>query len=700
MTPLALFFTLALLRQADVQVPPPALLASELSATLLQGAVTTGVAALCAHLYVRYRRSWFGWFAVAWGVYVARLFCILSFLLTGQRVWLYWHQVTTGWTALALLWASLVFSRHLPFRAAYLWLGLFPPLWSYIAIYQLDHFLWAALPAVLFLSGATAWTGWVFWRHHRIAHSSGARVLAISFALWGLHHLDYPFLRAQGAWSPWGYYLDISFVLLVAAGLVLLVLDDLGRGVRALSALSGDLQRRASGQQQDHDLVATLLGRPLALPGVRGAAMFLFDVALPVEGASPSRSSAPSASRSASSPPPSAMDPEWAVRTSNTKGSEHGPSPELVHPLGGDAPGDSSEKSANGEESTADVMERVLARAHARGEVAPPADALARGRFISGAGVCSTWTGEVARHEVHDALVRMRLTRRPQTVAAAGAQPFVAVLPVGVGVHPVGALVMAGDVRNPFTALDDDFLLALGQQVGAALDQWALDRQLAVRTRALERLSARMVRQHEEERRRLSRELHDETAQVFSAVKMQLEALRPLLHPDASPRLDRTLSLVDTGIASIRQVTSDLRPTLLDDLGLRPALHSLVTDFTERTGLVVAFGAPMTLPPLPDDADLAVFRALQEALSNIVRHAEARRVEVTVGVRDAVLTLVVRDDGHGFPTLHNGRLKDTEHRMGLTGMRERLLAVGGSLVVANRTPGAELTISVPCRSDQ
>lgn len=629
------FFAVSLLPsllalQADVQVPPTALLVSELAATLLQAAVTTGVAVLCAHLYVRYRRSWFGWFAVAWSVYVARLFCILSFLLTGERVWLYWHQVTTGWTALALLWASLVFSKQLRLRPAYLWIGLFPPLWSYIAIYQLDHFLWAALPAVLFLSGATAWTGWVFWRHHRIAHSSGPRLLAISFALWGLHHLDYPFLRAQGAWTPWGYYLDISFVLLVAAGLVLLVLDDLGRGVRALSALSGDLQRRASGQRQERDPVDTLLVRPLALPGVRGAAMFLFD----------------------------------AVSSSD-------------------------------DEAPADMMERVLARAHARGEAPPPADALARGRFISGAGVCSSWTGGTAQHEVHDALGRMRVTRRPQIVAAAGAQPFVAVLPVGSGAQLVGALVMAGDVRNPFTALDDDFLLALGQQVGAALDQWALDRQLAARTQALERLSARMVRQHEEERRRLSRELHDETAQVFSAVKMQLEALRPLLAPDASPRLDRTLSLVDTGIASIRQVTSDLRPTLLDDLGLRPALHSLVTDFTERTGLLVVFGAPPTLPLLPDDADLAVFRALQEALSNIVRHADARRVDVTVVVDDTTLTLVVRDDGRGFPTLHNGRLKDTEHRMGLTGMRERLLAVGGALAIANRTPGAELTISVP-----
>jgi signal transduction histidine kinase len=626
---------LALL-QVDVPTQAPPIVATELAATLLQGAITTGVAVLCVHLYARYRRPWFGWFALAWSVYVARLLCILSFLLSGQRVWLYWHQVTTGWTALALLWAALVFLRQPRPRPAYLLLALFPLLWSYIAIYVLDHFLWAALPAVLFLSGATAWTGWVFWRHHRITGSTGAKLLAISFALWGLHHLDYPFLRAQGAWNPWGYYLDISFELLVAAGLVLLVLDDLGRGVRALSALSGDLQRR-SGDTQPLDV---LLSRPLALPGVRGTAMFLFE-------------------------------------------------PPRAEPGRGD--GDLLE-----DEQPVEALDRVLEAAREPRVVGTGADAVAlRGRVLRGAGACESWVGTELQSPVRDALTRMRTARRPQVVTASGEQPFVAVLPVGAGTQLVGALIMAGDIRNPFTALDDDFLLALGQQVGAALDQWSLDRQLANRTRALEQLSARMLRQHEEERRRLSRELHDETAQVFSAVKMQLEALRGALADGAGARLDRLLTLVDTGIASIRQVTSDLRPTLLDDLGLRPALHSLVTDFTERSGMRATFTAPATLPSLSGDSDLAVFRGLQESLSNVVRHADASQVDVTVSVEADQLTLTVADNGRGFPTLRGGRLRDTDHRMGITGMRERLLAAGGKLHITNRASGAEVQITVP-----
>jgi signal transduction histidine kinase len=176
---------------------------------------------------------------------------------------------------------------------------------------------------------------------------------------------------------------------------------------------------------------------------------------------------------------------------------------------------------------------------------------------------------------------------------------------------------------------------------------------------------------------------------------MQLEALRPLLAEGASPRLDRLLSLVDTGIASIRQVTSDLRPTLLDDLGLRPALHSLVTDFTERSGIRATFDAPALFPPLHPDADLALFRALQEALSNVVRHAHATQVEVLVTVDDGGLALCVCDDGTGFPVGRNGRIRDAEHRMGLTGMRERIFAIGGDVVIANRGKGAEVRIRAP-----
>ena len=108
--------------------------ATELDAVLLQAAITFGLALLCAFLYHRYRKPYFGWWAISWLLYLLRLGAITTFLVTGDRVWLYWHQVITGWTGLALLWAALVFSRQLKWRWAYAWVLLFPAVWSYVAI--------------------------------------------------------------------------------------------------------------------------------------------------------------------------------------------------------------------------------------------------------------------------------------------------------------------------------------------------------------------------------------------------------------------------------------------------------------------------------------------------------------------------------------------------------------------------------------
>ncbi|MGN6392663.1 MAG: GAF domain-containing sensor histidine kinase [Gemmatimonadales bacterium] len=583
-----------------IQAPLPAATDVELDAALLQAAITGALGLLCAFLFGRYRKPYFAWWAAAWGLYLLRVGAITTFLLSSHRIWLYWHQVVTGWTALALLGAALVFSQGPRWRPWYLAVLLFPPVWSYIAIYRLDHFLWAAGPAVLFLSLATLWTGWVFLRYRRRVGSSGAMVLAVAFGLWGLHHLDYPFLRARGAWAPWGYYLDILFALAVGAGILLLVLDDLRRGLSALSALSGDLQ--LAGREQD--VLAALLARPLTLPAVRGSALYLLDGSRPT--------------------------------------------------------------------------------------------------FLRGAGVCEAGMTELGETAA-GVLARALDSGRPQVTGdwrgpGMAAFPYAAVLPLFRHAEVIGALVLVGDARDPFTALDDRFLVALGQQVGAALEQVDLYTRLHDRTVELARLSARMVAQHEEERRRLSRELHDETAQVFSAVKMELGLLREGVAPAASSRLDHALALIDTDIRSIRNVTNDLRPSLLDDLGLLPALRSLVADFSERGDIAVSLTAPDSLPPLSTEAELALFRALQEGLSNVRRHAHARAVEVTIGVDRGTVRLSVHDDGRGPPRTSAERLEREGH-MGLAGMRERIGALGGSVRFAGGTRpsggGACLEVVLP-----
>jgi signal transduction histidine kinase len=576
--------------------------AIELDAALLQATITAALALLCAFLYSRYRKPYFAWWAGAWGLYFLRVVAITSFLLTSHRFWLYWHQVVTGWTALALLYAALVFSQQVRWRRWYLALVLFPPVWSYVAIYRLKHFLWAAGPAVLFLSLASLWTGWVFLRYRRRVASSGATLLAVAFGLWGLHHLDYPFLRARGTWAPWGYYLDILFALAVGAGILLLVLDDLRRGLGALSALSGDLQR--AGREQD--VLDVLLARPLTLPAVSGTALFA------VEGVG--------------------------------------------------------------------------------------------FRFLRGAGVCTDWTEGALPTSAAQVLTRVIETGRPQFTGdwsdakPGGESPYAyaAVLPILRGDAVLATLVLVGDARDPFTALDDKFLLALGHQVGAALENADLYTRLETRTVELARLSARMVEQHEEERRRLSRELHDETAQVFSAVKMELGILREKVQPQQATRLDQVLGLIDTGIRSIRNVTNDLRPSLLDDLGLLPALRSLVADFSERSGIRTGLAVPSVMPPLSRGAELALFRALQEALSNVLRHADARSVDIGISINAQGVLLRVSDDGRGLPAGVTAERLELEGHMGLAGMRERITALGGTVRLHGRgDAGALLEVLVP-----
>ena len=318
--------------------------------------------------------------------------------------------------------------------------------------------------------------------------------------------------------------------------------------------------------------------------------------------------------------------------------------------------------------------------------------------FVRGAGVCAGRTEPDAMGIA--VLGRALATGRPQVSdawsgAGAGAYPYAAVLPLLREQAPIGALVLVSEARDPFTALDDAFLVALGQQVGSALAQTDLYRRLATRTEELTRLSARMVDQHEAERRRLSRELHDETAQVFSAVKMELGVLREGIAPAEGPRLDQILALIDAGIRTIRNVTNDLRPSLLDDLGLLPALRSLAAEFAERSGVDATFSAPAALPGLSSEAELALFRALQEALANVARHAEATTVEIGLSASGGRVLLEVRDDGRGFPAEPLEAYERRGH-MGLAGMRERIGALGGSVRAHGAEGGGALVeVSVP-----
>src|SRR4029077_12483016 len=229
--------------------------------------------------------------------------------------------------------------------------------------------------------------------------------------------------------------------------------------------------------------------------------------------------------------------------------------------------------------------------------------------------------------------------------------------------------------------LDIMFLLATGAGILVLVED-ELRSEHADLTARLARLSAGLFEQYEAERRRLALELHDETAQVFTAVKLQLGVLRERSAPALTPALTDIDGLIDTGIRSIRRVTNQLRPSLLDDLGLLPALRSLGDDFVELSGVPLTLEAPGDVPPVSARAELALFRAMQEALANVARHAGAGHVRVGVIPAHDHLALEVEDDGRGLPSEFDLERGEREGHLGLAGMRERVGALRGGVLGA------------------
>src|SRR5581483_11587327 len=174
---------------------------------------------------------------------------------------------------------------------------------------------------------------------------------------------------------------------------------------------------------------------------------------------------------------------------------------------------------------------------------------------------------------------------------------------------------------------------------------------------------------------------------------IELGVLRDASPAPAAERLDRALELIDAGIRSIRNVTNDLRPSLLDDLGLIPALRSLVEEFSERSGVEARLELAPGVPPLSKEAELALFRALQEALSNVARHAAARSVQVALRSEGGAVVLEVCDDGRGLPAGADAGAFERNGHMGLVGMRERIAALGGTVRLAG-APGRGVRLEV------
>lgn len=229
--------------------------------------------------------------------------------------------------------------------------------------------------------------------------------------------------------------------------------------------------------------------------------------------------------------------------------------------------------------------------------------------------------------------------------------------------------------------------------------------ELLKQSRAMEQrlrlLSHKLISAQEDERKKISRELHDQIAQMLAGVNVHLATLKgasSLSSVDLNSKIRRSQKMVERSVQKVHRFARELRPPVLDDLGLIPALHSELKHFTERTGIQVRFTAAAAVEELHIDRRTALFRVAQSALTNVGQHAHATKVTLTLTkVQDAV-EMHLHDDGKSFD-VEKALFVRKNGRLGLIGMRERIEMVGGRFSVVS-TPGEGTTIGlqIPLRN--
>ncbi|MGQ0524782.1 MAG: PAS domain S-box protein [Betaproteobacteria bacterium] len=224
--------------------------------------------------------------------------------------------------------------------------------------------------------------------------------------------------------------------------------------------------------------------------------------------------------------------------------------------------------------------------------------------------------------------------------------------------------------------------------------------QLAESHHELRELYGAMNEVREAERIRIARELHDELAQWLTALKMDVSWIASRLPRDETRLLDKTARMkevVDTTVAAVRRIASDLRPVMIDDLGLVPAIEHLLHDFSQRTGITISLDTSTDRVEFHDPVATAVYRMVQEALTNVARHANATRVEVRMALNGEQLQVMVRDNGRGIDEAGLRRRKS----YGVLGIRERAQTLGGIARIYRADEGGTIVeITIPMRAQE
>ena len=264
----------------------------------------------------------------------------------------------------------------------------------------------------------------------------------------------------------------------------------------------------------------------------------------------------------------------------------------------------------------------------------------------------------------------------------------------------VGSLMLGSMIPSDYTPAHVEVISDKANLLSIAIRQALLFEEVRSGKARLETLSRRLIRAEEEERRRIALELHDEVGQSLTAVKIHLQVIGEGLDDrgDVRARLDESIGLIGRTLRQARSLSLDLRPSLLDDLGLVVALRSLLNNQARVAGFEARY-TPIDIPPgfhAALEIETACYRVAQEALTNVVRHAGAKAVEVELRLEGSLIRLLVRDDGEGFDPAEARSRAEGGASLGVLGMHERVELLGGRFAIRSASGrGTEVSAEFP-----
>lgn len=269
-----------------------------------------------------------------------------------------------------------------------------------------------------------------------------------------------------------------------------------------------------------------------------------------------------------------------------------------------------------------------------------------------------------------------------------------AIIPVRYREKTLGAIHLADRKKGQVPASLIEFIESMTPLIGEALYRFSIEEAFMTSRQQLRQLSGHLLAAREDERTRVAREIHDELGQILTAAMIELSGIRGK-YKRQKPLAEKILSvsdLLDSAVQDIQRICSELRPRLLDHLGLRAALEWEAGRFTKRSGIVCSLELPPNRIPFPPAVATALFRICQEALTNVARHAEATEVSIRLTVEDEIVRLMITDNGRGITR----EKRDGGKSFGIMGIHERAYDLGGTVTIkGNPKSGTVIIVEVP-----